>query len=81
MVCVFQVEEIVETGEIPPDQVHVPGIYVDRIIEGEKYEKRIEVCVEIIELNAFKCVYHMVSLKTLHSCRRNFLACPIIQGK
>ncbi|XP_078488607.1 succinyl-CoA:3-ketoacid coenzyme A transferase 1, mitochondrial [Ciona intestinalis] len=39
---IVEVEEIVETGEIPPDQVHVPGVYVHRVIKGEKYEKRIE---------------------------------------
>ena len=41
-VCVAEVEELVEVGTLEPDQVHVPGIYVDRIIKGEKYEKRIE---------------------------------------
>jgi len=41
-VCVAEVEEIVPVGALDPDQVHVPGIYVDRIIQGEKYEKRIE---------------------------------------
>ncbi|CAG9773081.1 unnamed protein product [Ceutorhynchus assimilis] len=41
-VTIVEVEEIVELGCIPPDQVHVPGIYVDRIVLGEKYEKRIE---------------------------------------
>ena len=41
-VCVAEVEELVEVGTLEPDQVHVPGIYVDRIIQGEKYEKRIE---------------------------------------
>ncbi|HEX7813627.1 3-oxoacid CoA-transferase [Dyella sp.] len=40
--CVAEVEELVEIGELEPDQIHVPGIYVDRIIQGEKYEKRIE---------------------------------------
>ncbi|XP_056646903.1 succinyl-CoA:3-ketoacid coenzyme A transferase 1, mitochondrial [Diorhabda carinulata] len=39
---IVEVEEIVELGEIQPDEVHLPGIYVDRIIQGEKYEKRIE---------------------------------------
>lgn len=42
-VTIAEVEEIVELGGIPPDQVHLPGIYVDRIVLGEKYEKRIEV--------------------------------------
>ncbi|MBE1160583.1 3-oxoacid CoA-transferase [Dyella acidiphila] len=41
-VCVAEVEELVEVGELAADQIHVPGIYVDRIVQGEKYEKRIE---------------------------------------
>lgn len=40
-VCVVEVEEIVETGSLDPDGVHLPGIYVHRLIEGE-HEKRIE---------------------------------------
>ncbi|XP_063611316.1 LOW QUALITY PROTEIN: succinyl-CoA:3-ketoacid coenzyme A transferase 1, mitochondrial-like [Penaeus indicus] len=39
---IVEVEEVVDVGEIPEDSVHVPAIYVDRIIKGEKYEKRIE---------------------------------------
>src|SRR5882672_4829812 len=41
-VCVVEVEELVEVGELEPDQIHTPGIYVDRIIQGVAYEKRIE---------------------------------------
>src|SRR3954470_12761557 len=41
-ICVAEVEELVEVGELDPDQVHTPGIYVDRIIQGQTYEKRIE---------------------------------------
>ena len=41
-VCVAEVEQLVEIGELDPDQVHTPGIYVDRIIQGKNYEKRIE---------------------------------------
>lgn len=40
-VCVVEVEEIVETGSLDPDNIHLPGIYVHRIIQGE-HEKRIE---------------------------------------
>ena len=40
--CVVEVEELVEPGAIDPDHVHTPGIYVDRIIRGRGYEKRIE---------------------------------------
>lgn len=41
-VCVAEVEELVEEGALDPDQIHTPGIFVDRIIQGAKFEKRIE---------------------------------------
>ncbi len=41
-VCVVEVEEVVEVGAIDPDQVHLPGIYVDRIVHNPHPEKRIE---------------------------------------
>lgn len=41
-VCVAEVERIVEVGEIDPDHVHLPGIYVDRIVLNAHPEKRIE---------------------------------------
>src|ERR1700709_1555775 len=41
-VCVAEVEQLVEVGELDPDQIHTPGIFVDRIIQGLSYEKRIE---------------------------------------
>jgi 3-oxoacid CoA-transferase subunit A len=41
-VTIAEVEELVEAGEIDPDHVHTPGIYVHRIFRGENYEKRIE---------------------------------------
>lgn len=40
-ICVMEVEEIVEPGELDSDNIHLPGIYVHRIIQGE-HEKRIE---------------------------------------
>ena len=40
-VCVLEVEEIVEPGALDPDHIHLPGIYVHRLIQGE-HEKRIE---------------------------------------
>ena len=40
-VCVVEVEEIVPVGSLDPDQIHLPGIYVTRLIKGE-HEKRIE---------------------------------------
>ncbi|MEX2552779.1 MAG: CoA-transferase, partial [Actinomycetota bacterium] len=40
-ITVVEVEEIVEPGELKPDQIHTPGIYVDRLIKGS-FEKRIE---------------------------------------
>ncbi|NZA25308.1 CoA transferase subunit A [Luteimonas sp. SJ-92] len=41
-VCVAEVEEVVETGALDPDHVHLPGIYVDRIVHNPTPEKRIE---------------------------------------
>ena len=41
-ITIAEVEELVEPGQIDPDHVVTPGIYVHRIIQGEKYEKRIE---------------------------------------
>ncbi len=39
---IAEVEQLVEVGEIPADEVHTPGIFVDAIFEGRNYEKRIE---------------------------------------
>lgn len=41
-VCIAEVEELVEAGQLDPDEIHLPGIYVQRIIKGKDYEKRIE---------------------------------------
>ncbi|MDP3069582.1 MAG: 3-oxoacid CoA-transferase [Opitutaceae bacterium] len=41
-ITVAEVEELVAVGELDPDQIHTPGIYVDRIVRGASYEKRIE---------------------------------------
>ncbi|MCW5937802.1 MAG: CoA transferase subunit A [Fimbriimonadaceae bacterium] len=41
-VCVAEVEELVEVGALDPDQIHTPSIFVDRIVVGDKFEKRIE---------------------------------------
>jgi 3-oxoacid CoA-transferase subunit A len=39
---IAEVEQLLEPGQIPPDQIHTPGIYVDVIFEGTNYVKRIE---------------------------------------
>ena len=41
-VTIAEVEELVEAGELDPNNIHTPGIYVHRIFKGEHYEKRIE---------------------------------------
>ena len=41
-VCIVEAEEIVPTGSIDPDDVHLPSCFVNRIIQGRDYEKRIE---------------------------------------
>lgn len=41
-ITIAEVEELVQAGEIDPDHIHTPGIYVQRIFNGKNYEKRIE---------------------------------------
>lgn len=41
-VTIAEVEEIVEVGALDPDHIHTPGVYIQRVLLGEKYEKRIE---------------------------------------
>jgi 3-oxoacid CoA-transferase subunit A len=41
-ITVAEVEQLVKPGELDADQIHVPGIYVHRIFQGNNYEKRIE---------------------------------------
>ncbi len=41
-VCVVEVEEIVEPGELDADAIHLPGVYVHRLINGSPYDKKIE---------------------------------------
>lgn len=41
-VTVVEVEELVEIGQLDPDQIHTPGVFVQRIFQGEHFEKRIE---------------------------------------
>lgn len=41
-ITVAEVEELVKPGELDPNQIHIPGIFVQRIFQGKNYEKRIE---------------------------------------
>ena len=41
-ITIAEVEHLVEPGELDPDHIHTPGIFVQRIIVGPSYEKRIE---------------------------------------
>ena len=41
-ICIAEVEEIVEPGEIAPEDIHLPGVYVNRLLKCESLEKRIE---------------------------------------
>jgi 3-oxoacid CoA-transferase subunit A len=41
-IVIAEADEIVETGELDPDQIHCPGIYVDRVVKGINEQKRIE---------------------------------------
>ena len=41
-ITVAEVEELVPVGSLDPNQIHIPGIFVQRIFQGKNYEKRIE---------------------------------------
>jgi 3-oxoacid CoA-transferase subunit A len=41
-ITIAEVEELVQPGELDPNMIHTPGIYVHRIFQGKDYEKRIE---------------------------------------
>lgn len=41
-ITIVEVEELVEAGQLDPDHIHTPGVYVHRIFQGKNYEKRIE---------------------------------------
>jgi 3-oxoacid CoA-transferase subunit A len=41
-ITIAEVEELVPTGELDPNQIHTPGIFIHRIFQGKNYEKRIE---------------------------------------
>jgi 3-oxoacid CoA-transferase subunit A len=41
-ITIAEVEELVEPGQLDPNQIHVPGVYIHRIFQGSHYEKRIE---------------------------------------
>jgi 3-oxoacid CoA-transferase subunit A len=41
-ITIAEVEEIVPAGKLPPDGIHTPGVFVQRLLRGERYEKRIE---------------------------------------
>ncbi len=41
-ITIAEVEEIVEVGELDPDHIHTPGVFVQRVLVGEHYDKRIE---------------------------------------
>ena len=41
-ITVAEVEELVPAGDLDPNEIHIPGIFIQRIFQGEKYEKRIE---------------------------------------
>ena len=53
-VTIAEVEELVEVGELTPEEVHLPGIYVHRIFQGDSYEKPIEIATVAGSSTGFK---------------------------
>lgn len=60
-----QVEEIVDIGSFAPEDIHIPGIYVDRVVKGDSYEKRIE--VRETDKPVYHCLFHY-SDHIVHFC-------------
>ena len=46
IITIAEVEELVPNGSLDPNQIHVPGVFVQRIFQGKDYEKRIEFLTE-----------------------------------
>lgn len=65
-ICIAEVEEIVEAGSLHPDEIHLPGIYVNRLIKGTGYEKRIEVRTTA---HALPHAHHCTASVSLVHCR------------
>ena len=61
-VTIAEVEEIVENGSISPEDVHVPAVYVQKVVLGKKFEKRIEVWYKLFGLRNETRVIHFVLL-------------------
>ena len=53
----LKVEEIVD--ELTPEDIHLPSIFVQRVVKGEKYEKRIEVNLDMILYMCTACIIHV----------------------
>lgn len=52
-----QVEEIVDIGSFEAEDIHIPGIYVDRVVKGASYEKRIEAR----KTDEHHCLFHYIA--------------------
>lgn len=53
-VTIAEVEELVAPGELDPDEVHLPGVFVQRVVKGERYEKPIEIATVAGSTAGFK---------------------------
>lgn len=69
-ITIAEVEEIVDVGSLTPDQIHLPGVFVDRIILGSDYEKRIEK----VTIQKTECSKDSVSKKNPGAERRERIA-------
>ena len=69
-ITIVEVEEIVETGELDAENIHLPGVYVQRVVKGPKYEKRIEVQMQYSEksLGGSIITYILIPLTHINLC-------------
>ena len=70
-VTIVEVEEIVEPGEIPAEEVHLPSIYVHKLLKGKSYEKRIEVRSNVCRpLDNYSSIFVSLSCRIAHKIRK-----------
>lgn len=59
-----KVEEIVDVGTFSPEDIHIPSVYVNTVILGGEYQKRIEVCVIITCFCSYEFTFELIFEQT-----------------
>ena len=65
-ITIAEVEELYEAGELNPDEIHTPGIYVNRIFKGSDYEKRIEQMTTRLKAKCLEIHFNSLSKRVIY---------------